>query len=598
VPFIAKVEEDSAEDKDFEFIVEALLFTKQNPYLLPQGDRERPLDLLKAEIELSKLKKRKKVFVGEVEEETHQQSPLEVFWKENVSSKHTVRWDLFEESIIEQFLKKIDINKGLARKINWSWFLRNLIKKLSNKSTEVVLVPGHPAMESKLFNGLVVNFKNFENFVNRGKLTKLFERAVGFDTYYLAEIFKKESYVYACGSEYKGNFRGFKRDGDGKLIMPDKSEYEGMFFNGTRHGYGTLVASGCCFKGYWENDTMNGLGQLICNNGSTVEGVWSRGSLRSGKLSFAGGEYSGFMNQYGFNGKGVFNSKNGEVKKGSWVIGKLEGPGEHIFPDGTKFIGTFKNDLLEGEGVIKTPFYVYKGSVSQSKPLGIGVMTFKDGAEYSGMFQNGNMNGKGTLNTQDYSLVGEFVEGKMSGKGEKHFKQIFHYFGEFYDSMMHGEGALDFKFDEFSGFFKGFFKLNEFYGYGELAVEGKIGKIEVVSTWAGEKINGNAEIRFPGMVFRGKISQNLPFYIGSIWLDDGGSYSGEWEHDKPHGKGEARDSLGNFCAGLFIGGKPTSKHKIDESFFINLDQFVDNMKVLNSVLLVLNKNIFHYTSCL
>ena len=421
---LIKTEEDYPEDKDFEFIVEALLFQKPNPYLIPNTDLQKPLDLLKAEIELSKLRKRKKVFVGEVEKE-HYQSPLETFWKENISSKHTVRWDLFEEALIERFLRKIDLNKCLARKINWTWLLRNLIKKLSNKSTDIVLVPGHPAMEGKVFNGVVVNYKNFENFVNRGKLVKLFERAVGFETLYLAEKFKKDSYVYACGSEYKGGFKDFKRDGDGRFVFSDGSMYEGMFFNGTRHGYGTLVAFACCFKGFWDTDAMHGLGQLKSSNGTNVEGVWNKGNLKSGKLTFNGGEYSGYMNQYGFNGKGTLTSKTGEVKKGNWVLGKLEGPGEHLLVDGTLLTGYFKGDLLEGEGTISTSLYVYRGNAVQSKPVGFGEMNFRDGSKYVGSFQIAKKNVVRGIGANDCRFDGEFVEGGQAGSGEKHLKDLY-----------------------------------------------------------------------------------------------------------------------------------------------------------------------------
>lgn len=421
---LIKPEDDYPEDKDFEFIVEALLFQKPNQYLVPNTMQEKPLDLLKAEIELSKLRKRKKVFVGEVEKE-HYQTPLETFWKENISSKHTVRWDLFEEALIQQFLKKVDINKGLARKINWSWLLRNLIKKISNKSTDIILVPGHPAMEGKVFNGVVVNYKNFENFVNRGKLVKLFERAVGFEPYYLTEKFKKDSYVYACGSEYKGGFKDFKRDGDGKFVFSDNSVYEGMFFNGTRHGFGTLVAFACCYKGYWDTDAMHGLGQLKCSNGTNVEGVWTKGNLKSGKLSFNGGEYSGYMNQYGFNGRGTLTSKTGEVKKGIWVLGKLEGPGEHLFGDGTLLTGNFKNDLLEGDGCISTQLYDYKGNVAQSKPVGAGEMNFRDGNRYVGVFQIAKKNVVKGIGANDCRFEGEFVEAGEKGCGEKYLKDLY-----------------------------------------------------------------------------------------------------------------------------------------------------------------------------
>jgi hypothetical protein len=451
-----KLEEEPLEDKDFEYIVDALLYDKPNQFLLINKERQKPLDLLKAEIEMNKLRLRKKMFLGTIEDEYKPQSLLEGFWRDNVSKKSIVRWDVFEEGFISQFLMKIDINRGLVRKINWNWLLRNLIKKISNKSTEVILVPGHPAMETKIYTGLVVNFKNFENFVNRGKLVKLFEKSINFDTYYLSEKFKKETVTYTCGTEYKGELKNYKRDGDGVLTFVDGSQYNGMLFNGNRHGYGVFLASGCKYEGYWELDKFDGIGKLESENGSVVEGVWSKDVLRSGKLTFSGGEYSGFMNNYGFNGIGTLKSKTGEVKIGHWVIGKLEGQGEHRYPDGTQLLGNFKNDLLEGECTIVCSHYTYIGSVSKSKPMGLGTMKFVDGKTFVGEFHNGTINGKGTFCSPDEKLVGEFVEGKLSGSGEKYYKDVYEYFGEFYDSTMYGQGELRFKFDDFRGTFKGF----------------------------------------------------------------------------------------------------------------------------------------------
>lgn len=589
-----KLEEETLEDKDFEFVIEALLFDKHNQFFLNNTERVKPLDLLKAEIEMNKLKLRKKIFLGAVDEDTQPISQLERFWKESVSKKLTVRWDVFEEALVSQFLMKIDVNRGLVRKMNWNWLLRNLIKKVSNKNTEVVLLPGHPAMEAKVYTGLVVNFKNFENFVNRGKLLKLFERSVGFDTYYLSEKFKKEVITYACGTEYKGGLKNYKRDGDGRLSYIDGSQYIGMFFNGFRHGYGTFTTSQGKYEGFWELDALDGIGKLSSDNGSVVEGVWTKGNLRSGKLTFAGGVYSGFMNNYGFNGLGTFNSRNGEVKKGNWNIGKLEGQGEHIYADGTKLIGTFKNDYLEGDCTIISSQYTYTGAVSKSKPMGSGVMKFTDGRIYTGEFQNGTIDGKGIFESATEKLIGEFVQGKLSGHGEKHHKDIYKYIGEFYDSSMHGQGELSFNFSSFQGTYKGFLKLNQFKGYGELEILTEEKKFNIVSTWNSYKMIGNTEIKSNNYVFRGRFMQGDSYYLASIWFDNGGSFTGEWEMQKPHGKGEMKDCNGNFISCLFQNGVPNTKHTLDSTIFEDIFRFYTDFQMIEKQLKLISKSILKY----
>lgn len=591
---IPKLEEETLEDKDFEFVLEALLFDKPNQFLLDSSEKGKPLDLLKAEIEMNKLKLRKKIFLGAVDEDVQPISQLEKFWKDRVSKKLTVRWDVFEEALVSQFLMKIDVNRGLVRKMNWNWLLRNLIKKISNKNTEVLLMPGHPAMEAKVYTGLVVNFKNFENFVNRGKLLKLFERSVGFDTYYLLEKFKKEVITFTCGTQYKGGLKNYKRDGDGRTTFIDGSQYIGMFFNGFRHGYGVFTTPKCSYEGFWELDALDGIGKLSSENGSVVEGVWSKGTLRSGKLTFSGGVYSGFMNNYGFNGLGTFVSKNGEIKKGNWLIGKLEGQGEHSYPDGTKLIGTFKNDLLEGDCTIINSQFTYIGAVSKSKPMGSGVMKFTDGRTYTGEFQNGAIDGKGIFESPTGKLIGEFVQGKLSGHGEKHHKDLYKYIGEFYDSTMHGQGELSFNFSNVQGTYKGFFKLNQFRGYGEIEMLTEDKKFNIISTWNAFKMIGNTEIKGNDYVFRGRFVQGVPYYLASIWFDNGGSFTGEWEMQKPHGKGEMKDCNGDFVSCLFQDGVPSVKHNLDSTIFDDISRFYSDFQLIEKRMIFISKSILKY----
>ena len=62
----------------------------------------------------------------------------------------------------------------------------------------------------------------------------------------------------------------------------------------------------------------------------------------------------------------------------------------------------------------------YKGKITNGKPNGFGVLTYPDGTKYVGEYKNGLYHGQGTLTSEkgDFEgdrYVGEFNEGKKHG---------------------------------------------------------------------------------------------------------------------------------------------------------------------------------------
>jgi hypothetical protein len=113
----------------------------------------------------------------------------------------------------------------------------------------------------------------------------------------------------------------------------------------------------------------------------------------------------------------------------------------------------------------------------------------------------------------------------------------------------------------------------------------------IVSTWSCENLIGNTEVKGPGYVFRGRFVQSVTYYLASIWFDDGGSYTGEWEMEKPHGKGEMKDSNGNYISCLFQFGLPTVKHSLDQSIFESLLMFYEDFRLIKGKIVVISKAI-------
>ena len=111
------------------------------------------------------------------------------------------------------------------------------------------------------------------------------------------------------GNKYEGTFKNGYLQGEGKAVFADGSVYVGQFFYGKPEGKGQLTDA--------------------------------EGNVYTGE--FAGGK---------FFGKGVFTWKDGRRYEGDFVAGRKQGffDGTLYYPDGSKFVGRWLNDLQDGPG--------------------------------------------------------------------------------------------------------------------------------------------------------------------------------------------------------------------------------------------------------
>ena len=575
------------QDYDVDEFIDAMFFRVNNSYLQVNQEFGAPIDFFTAELQVRNLKKFRPVIRG-VEIDDVDKTPLEQFWTKYISSSPAVRWDNFEEALCRYFIIYINQSVGKVRKIDWDVLLAKLFKRITCVSNELELWPGHPGLGSVSFKLPIVTLPNFQHCVSSGKFKSLAVKSMKRETYYITERYKRPVYTFACGTEYKGSWKSYLRDGLSKLTLATYFHYDGYFFKGLRHGYGVCRAEDSAYSGYWEADLIDGPGDLSYYDGSSISGVLKQGRVVSGNLKFPGGEYTGYFNSLCFEGTGTFVSKAGDVKKGSWARGKLNGSCEVTLKSAATYKGLFVEDLLEGQGLIDTPVFRYTGSVKESLPEGEGTMVFKQKpADYKGLFIRGVINGKGVYRLNADVFKGEFVHGKLTGKGEKTFGDFAKYLGEFSDSLMQGKGVLRVNHSRVKAIYSGELKLNKFHGAGRLKIENK----EYRGEFAGGELHGSGEVNLGGLIFKGSVSRNEVSNKGAVHFVDGSYYNGDFLAGVPFGSGEALDDSGYWIASNFVDGKPSTRHRLNATFFDNLQNFKDQLSQFVSDLNWVNENV-------
>ncbi len=99
--------------------------------------------------------------------------------------------------------------------------------------------------------------------------------------------------------------------------------------------------------------------------------------------------YEGELNDDGlYHGKGVITYPNGSKYVGEFKDGKRDGQGTHTYPNGRKYVGEYKSNLRNGQGTL----------------------TYSSGEKYVGEFKDGKYTGKGVL----FKVNGEIKSGTFS----------------------------------------------------------------------------------------------------------------------------------------------------------------------------------------
>ncbi|XP_024869517.1 radial spoke head 1 homolog isoform X2 [Temnothorax curvispinosus] len=148
-----------------------------------------------------------------------------------------------------------------------------------------------------------------------------------------------------------------ERHGDGKTLLPNGDMYVGQYCNGLRHGKGIYVfKNGARYNGDWRDGQKYGQGIFWYPDGTQYEGEWKRDA------------------KHGF---GAYHYATNDVYEGSWKEDLRHGMGTYLYADtGTKFMGTWMEDRMEGPGQLIHARCRFHGFWKLNLPYGRGCFTF------------------------------------------------------------------------------------------------------------------------------------------------------------------------------------------------------------------------------
>ena len=210
-------------------------------------------------------------------------------------------------------------------------------------------------------------------------------------------------------------------------------------------------------------------------------------------------------------GRGKMTYANGDVYDGEWRDGRFHGDGCLTYANGDVYDGVWEDDNRQGLGEMKyANGDVYDGEWEDDNRKGFGVMKYANGDVYKGYWNNGRRHGKGCKNyANGDEYGGDWKDDKVDGSGIMFYKNSNRYNGAWKDGKYHGEGT-----------FKVFALMRVYEGQ-----------------WCNNKLpSGRMENIFG--VYEGTFCGLDRDGSGKMTYDRGGVYSGEWKHDKRHGKCE------------------------------------------------------------
>lgn len=180
------------------------------------------------------------------------------------------------------------------------------------------------------------------------------------------------------GSIFEGFFKDNKMQGRGRMLNIDGYVYEGDFHNSQACGYGKLVSlDGTVYKGSWQNDKQNGIGYQKYADQSYYVGNFLNGAKNGkGTMFFKkGSKYEGEFSNNEIKGEGIRTWKDGRIYCGTWNHNKMEGYGIFFWPDKKRYYGHYDNDTKDGFGV----FY------------------WNNGKKFEGFWKDGKQHGYGYI---------------------------------------------------------------------------------------------------------------------------------------------------------------------------------------------------------
>lgn len=482
------------------------------------------------------------------------------FWQQHIASSASVRWDLFEESLLLYLDRAMIVSFGSIRKVDWAKFFKTLCSVLSYEDQgkrEWPRLPGvsweRGGKERKVMESDWANFLA-SGGLNHSVLMALDERSHFFSELYQFAVPSKQ-YIYGSLDTYQGQWKLSKRQGQGTLHFVGTNEtYTGQFVQGLREGYGTMQGNEAVYRGKWKQDMRDGFG-LLQLPGATFRGIFKGNEVKSGVCKWTdGSQYEGEWQHSQFCGQGNYSNSEGLIMTGQWKDGKLHGTGLKVVSSGERWQGEWIEGQLEGEGEISLIETVYRGSVVAGLEHGFGTKTWKStNMHYKGLWESGQMHGQGELQTSNGDFFSGLFQGNLLLSGHIRFQDGRHYFGELKDLMMHGNGTLSFPSSEPYIEYIGSFQYNVQSGAGLMRYrDGSTYQ----GQWRNSQPQGIGELQSAHFVYRGEFVSGRYEGQGELYYPDGCWYKGRFKAGLYDGLGELKDASGTLLRALFEAGHP------------------------------------------
>ena len=240
-------------------------------------------------------------------------------------------------------------------------------------------------------------------------------------------------------------------------------------------------------------------------------------------------------------GQGKIEFKNHITYEGSLKYGILnnedpDNPCTLCFPDGTKYVGTIKNNRITGSGTYTfNNGSTYSGEVLNGLRHGHGVYKSSNNIYYEGGWKNGLKDGKGLIKQGGMELEGEWKEGILCGKCRIKWKTGNIFEGELKDNAMNGNGYMIWfnKNEKFVGEWKN--NLQNGYGihiWYDTNNDNKFFRNRYIGQWKGGKRNGYGIFFYNnGCVYEGYWKNNKKDGFGIYYYFDKTKYIGNFKDD-------------------------------------------------------------------
>lgn len=233
------------------------------------------------------------------------------------------------------------------------------------------------------------------------------------------------TYRFTNNDEYTGDWFNGQMHGSGTYSFATKQRYQGQFKHGKFEGLGTMYyPGGASYSGNWSANKKNGRGALTEENGKVTHGEWLMGQYVEGSGSTTNASTASTKpkptQQKPSNTKPTSTNKPNTGKPNSTTAGTGKpnsttvgtgkpksktdvasrrncnkdfcstGQGYFDYPDGSRWIGEFREGYPSGNGVC---YYSngdrYEGQWANNAPNGEGIMYFASGRVYGAVWAAG-----------------------------------------------------------------------------------------------------------------------------------------------------------------------------------------------------------------